>query len=433
MESAQQRLQQARQALAQNDPRQAFAQLRWCFRDPALLDDDALFGDCLKCLWEIGERLGAQVLVGAVRAALADPTDPPMLYDLGYQLLEHGIADAAACVLMRCHHLAPGDEGVVTELVSALDCQGHYEECCAVLRSEPELLEESFVCRYLLAFSSIMRADLDSARKLLPRLTARSNEDEAAMGARIEAMLARADEIKGACSLGPQDLRGWHYVLTGGILLHLSPYGFDEGMHGRSGLVQDSYHRCHSGILRLVEVMAALDLHFDRIFAAADRDSQILAAAASRLLELPLDTLTAHSGPGLRIAYDLRTVDRASFAALSAHAPGQLFYAHSACWTDPPPFAPDVLDHLYQSQLTPWGARRSVDAAGNAVEIPADERPVEEIAGDIVHAGEDQSADEELTRLLAEPARTRGAAAFKTAGPREPLWVEGPVKSSRFE
>jgi hypothetical protein len=41
-------------------------------------------------------------------------------------------------------------------------------------------------------------------------------------------------------SLDRQDLRGWHYVLTGGVLGSLSPYGFDVGMTGRWAYVSDS-------------------------------------------------------------------------------------------------------------------------------------------------------------------------------------------------
>ncbi len=46
-------------------------------------------------------------------------------------------------------------------------------------------------------------------------------------------MLARAGVAGGADAARRRDLRGWHYVLTGGVLASLSPYGFDTGMTGR--------------------------------------------------------------------------------------------------------------------------------------------------------------------------------------------------------
>jgi len=49
-------------------------------------------------------------------------------------------------------------------------------------------------------------------------------------------------------SLDRQDLRGWHYVLTGGILASLSPYGFDDGMTGRWAYLSDSVSRCAAAL-----------------------------------------------------------------------------------------------------------------------------------------------------------------------------------------
>jgi hypothetical protein len=53
-------------------------------------------------------------------------------------------------------------------------------------------------------------------------------------------MLARADVARRVTPLDLRDLRGWHYVLTGGILGCLSPWGFDAGMTGRWDHVADS-------------------------------------------------------------------------------------------------------------------------------------------------------------------------------------------------
>jgi hypothetical protein len=46
-------------------------------------------------------------------------------------------------------------------------------------------------------------------------------------------MLARADVARAVMPLDLRDLRGWHYLLTGGILWFLSPWGLDAGMTGR--------------------------------------------------------------------------------------------------------------------------------------------------------------------------------------------------------
>ena len=56
-------------------------------------------------------------------------------------------------------------------------------------------------------------------------------------------MLARAGTARAVTSLDRQDLRGWHYVLTGGVLASLSPYGFDA-MTGRWAYLSDSVAGC---------------------------------------------------------------------------------------------------------------------------------------------------------------------------------------------
>ena len=70
-----------------------------------------------------------------------------MLYSLGYALIELGLPDVAACALSRANALTPGEQPIVTELVAALERDGRNQEACEVLRAEPQLCEESFVCR----------------------------------------------------------------------------------------------------------------------------------------------------------------------------------------------------------------------------------------------------------------------------------------------
>src|SRR5436309_3575045 len=62
---------------------------------------------------------------------------------------------------------------------------------------------------------------------------------------KVRAMLVRAAAARvHDGGLGPQDLRGWHFALTGGLLINISPWGFDAGMNGRWAMVGDSYASC---------------------------------------------------------------------------------------------------------------------------------------------------------------------------------------------
>ena len=69
-------------------------------------------------------------------------------------------------------------------------------------------------------------------------------------------MLVRAGIARAVTSLDRQDLRGWHYVLTGGVLASLSPYGFDA-MTGRWGYLSDSVAGCAAALRRLTLILDA--------------------------------------------------------------------------------------------------------------------------------------------------------------------------------
>ncbi|MEY9926628.1 hypothetical protein ABH926_001250 [Catenulispora sp. GP43] len=102
-------------------------------------------------------------------------------------------------------------------------------------------------------------------------------EELAPLREKVRAMLVRAAAAAvtdGA--LGPKDLRGWHFALTGGVLLTVSPYGYDAGMTGRWAMVGDSYGACAEALRRLKVVLAANGSAPQSVSLLPDRDSQIV-------------------------------------------------------------------------------------------------------------------------------------------------------------
>lgn len=418
--------------IAAGDDRTAFDQLRAGLGWPAgKAIAPAELPHWLALLAELASRRGAGSLAELADAAVRDPDSPDRLYDLGYALIDAGAPAIAAAVLWRCLALVGDSEEVVCELISALESALAYSDAVAVLEDHVALRARSFLCQYLYAFNGAMAGRLDVTRAALAQLVPDSDETTGLRDT-IRGIVERAARVDGASSLDARDLRGWHYVLTGGLLLHQSPYGFDEPMHGRYAWLADSLPRIATGLDRLAGLIAPLDVPC--VYAPPGRDHEIIALAASQRLGLPVAPWPAVGvpAPGLVVLYDLAGLPAADVPRLLQRRPGQIVFAHASPWTTDSPLAPDVTTLLYQTLVPPWGAHAIVDPDSQRVsEAAPDERSAEAIAEEVA-----ASPGLDATDLAAEQP---GAWATLVArawpplpGTRSRLWAGGPVPSSRF-
>ncbi len=425
-------LAKAEAALGADDPHRALITLREICRQPELHKDLPRLSTTLEIFARISEHYGSAEHVDMARAAARH--DPQALYDLGSSLLSENLGDIALIAFLRVNDLISGEAVIIGGIAQALENLGQSQQACETLRGAPELLEIDFFLRYLLVFNGIMTGDLADARRSMETLGEPSDPDETAMAVRIGDMFARADAVGDICALDGQDLRGWHYVLTGGILTHLSPHGFDDGMNGRYAFTQGSLAGCKEGLVRLKAVLEAWGNTPDRIISAGGRGGSILAAAAAELFDLPLEPFGDPRRAGLIVAYDPMEVPDEAYGPLSECRPGQMLYCHAARWTEPAPYTPDIVTLLYQTNMAPWGERMQVDPESHGSEtVPPDTRPADEIAADILSATLDDEDMADIADLGRIAAAMKGkAAAFRPDGPRSPIWYQGPVRSSRF-
>jgi hypothetical protein len=382
---------------------------------------------------ELAKRRGAAAVSDLAVAAVRDPDSPDQLYDLGYALIDAGAPDIAASILWRCLALVGESEEVVCELVSALESALAYRDALAVLAEHAALRTRSFLCRYLYAFNAAMAGRLDLTREVLPNLDPDSPEAEV-MAGRIAAIVARADRViaSRAAPLDARDLRGWHYVLSGGLLSHQSPYGFDDPMHGRYAWLADSLPRIATGLDRLAALVR--DLGLPCVYAPPGRGHEIVALAASAKLGLPIAPWPAIGvpAPGLVVLHDLADLAESDAARLVQRRADQILFAHASPWTQDSPVAPDVTTLLYQTLVAPWGQISELDPETREVRSSSpDLRTPQAIADEIVASSGLDAAELEAD----EPARW--AALVSVAWPPSPgersrLWAGGPVSSNRF-
>ena len=434
--------QTALESLERGEAREAFARFRWTMEYPGQLGDDPeRWRDALTVFARIAAILAGDAFATLVRTAADAPDDVRALYDVGYGLIEHDLNGIAATVLARANLLLPNQERLVTELACALERDLRFDEVCRFLRAAPELVEQSFLCRYLLAYNALMTGDLIAPRQMLRGLEPGNDPDRIFMADRIAGMLSRADAVRGVTPLNETDLRGWHFVLTGGLLLHLSPFGFEDAMRGRYAVIQDDAGRCLEGIRRLASVFEAWSVRPARVWLLPDPDSAGLGSAAAQVLGLPGERWPAGGStePGLIVAYDLSTVDETVARQVFEHRRGQFLWAHASCWTSEPPFAADLTTYLYQRNVSPWGEWLRVNPDTKQAERqPSDTRPAPDRATDIVAAELHAEALRDVPALvdLAQAARVAtgetGLGAFRTEGPRHRQPVGSPVPSNRF-
>lgn len=401
-----------------DDPTSAMAQLRAALEWPrgkGLARSE--LPPWIARLAELAEQRGAPTLAELAGDVVRDPDSPDRMYRLGYELIDVGLPEIAASILWHCLALVGESEEVVCELVSSLESALRHADAFAVLEEHPTLRAQGYLPRYLYAYNAAMSGRLAITRALLPSL-APEGDDTEVLHQTIAGIVERADRVEAITPLDARDLRGWHYVLTGGLLAHQSPYGFDEPMHGRYAWLADSLPLIASGLDRLHVLVR--DLGLPCVYAPPRRDDEILAEAIALRLGIPRAPWPAVGvpAPGLVAVYDLHHLPLHFAPQLEQRRADQIIFAHASPWTTDSPIAPDVTTLLYQSLVSPWAE-------------PGDERPVEVIAKTIAESP-GLGADE---MIADEPARWDALVAATwppRPGPRSRLWAGGPVPSNRF-
>jgi hypothetical protein len=427
-------------ALAKDEKDIAFQTLRSALQygSDTMTGETESFADAMTVFTRVTQQFGNEEFASKVQTVAEKPEDVQSLYDLGYALYEESLFGIAASVLARADKIAPGEPGIVSELVCALESEGLNREAVRVLNRYPNLASEHYLFSYLLAFNSLMAGDLAASRAAAESLPGLETEDaHPFMTARITELLNRAKKVESVCPLDGNDLRGWHYVISGSILTMLSPHGYPSPMNGRYAYLQDTVENCKQGLENLQRIISAKGMQPECIYALPGRDSGILAIAASKMFDLPVQPWPEGGSDlsAIIVAYDLGEVD-INPESIAQHRPGQLLYSHAVQWTFALPIAPDVTTLLHQMLIAPWESRTGFDAETNQITTSeADTRDATTIAGDIVAATietqEATPADEAPPSLTTEFLAAIGQFPATTSA-REQIWTCSPVKSSKF-
>lgn len=433
----------ARDQLARGAGADAYRALRGVFAaGPHPLSDTAIARSAISLLADLSRSFGATELADRLAACAAQPDDPNLLYQAGYDLYEQAQFEAAGALLFRANVLAPGQMAIVGELAGALEKQLRYGEAALVV-DVSGLAESDPVATYLSGFSWLMAGDLDRPRERATQLVGIEDGPIPFMRGALEGMLTRADALtRAGIALDDRALTAWQAVISGSLLLHESPHGHDTPMRGRYAFVQDSAGLEREALERVVAVLTTSNARPTRVVAAPDRMSRILARAASQLLDAPyVEWAPNDLAPGLIVAWTMEAVEDPRFLqALHDHQPGQRLFVHAASWTEPFAYAADLTAVLHQQITAPWtGGALQVDPETRAMShAPPDTRSDAEIGAHILTTPISDASVRELdvvisiARALAPLEEAKAAGLFRSRGKRLHQRAGGPVPSNRF-
>lgn len=427
--------------LKKKKPQEAYSILLTVLDYPMKIESDHVFKDALSLFEKIARAISGQELGDLVKEIINDINDIQALFDLSYELFEEHQHGLAATLLSRANKIEPQDAHIIPELVANLEELMMNAEAREILLEANNLLEESEICRYLLAFNSLMTGDLEEPTEILESLQDLEDENLKSIVEALQGMLNRARDLKKIRPLDDKDLRGWHAVLNGTILLHHSPYAVDE-MNGRYAYITDSYALCREGIERVGEIIKEANLDIPIIYFLPDRSSKILAQAASEILGIPLEEWANNNGAGLIVAYDLGEIESDDILMqIAEHRPMQILWTHASCWTNPFPYSPDITTYLYQMRTTPWkGGVRVYDKNEKTVKVTEPDNSSEEIIAKSIKSAksnEDYVSDiDDVISIVKALRNTKDGASklgiFKLEGGRNRQCTGSPVPSNRF-
>jgi len=411
--------------------RQAFAELRQVLDFPGEMNGGQRWHDVWYLFGSIAGAMGLEKLSHLAIAAGDKPDNAQVLYSLGYELIEVGLPLVAATPLNQAHLILPENEAILSELSTAFENAGMYDLAYMHLSTAEHILEESFMCRYLYAFNGIMSGHLEAGREMLPTMQDPPDENFAFMRDRIAQFMQRSETIAPLEGLDRQDLRGWHYVLTGGILLHLSPYGFDKPMRGRYSFLHDSYVLIREGIERVRACLHTWGVKPQQLVYFPDTGSEVIARAMARIEGATYTAwypgLETGDGPVLFIAYDLSRASGEFIRSQVERKSHTFLWSHALNWTEDFPLTPDFTTFMYEYNYAPWeemGSHLVETEEGELGELDVNSL-VEKV----------QAAEEEINpvddlEVFLEMVHTIGVPSVGSS--REKYFQGSPVKSARW-
>lgn len=358
----------ARQKHEEGSHEKALAQAMPLMAYPGQMTNENHWAQAWELFGGIVGGMGMEALSQHAMRVVVDQQNAKALYHLGYELNEQRFPEIAATVLNEAHLLDPFNEAILSELVVSFESAGMFDMAFMYLSGSVEFFPEDSVCHYLYCFNALMCGEVATARNVFSSCSQNQEVARDKGWKRISRILDRLDSLGG--ELGKQELRKWHFVLTGGILLHCSLHA-EHQMHGRYGHFRESRLVVRKGVERLRACFQTWKHQPEAIYFFPDSKSEVLARVFGELEQIPVAPWLPHRGhePGLYVIYDLRNADLAYLEKFETRREGQFLWAHMLCWVEDFPVTADFHTLMFQSSDRNWQVRNREEVASEVREV----------------------------------------------------------------
>lgn len=387
----------------------------------------------------VGESLGE---------AVAQPDDAALMHLAGTKLIDIGLSDLAIGVLAFALSTDPSSVNTAIELSFALEDVGNHRDAALVLRSNREILNHPLGAG-LIAHDAAMAGDLKTVRAVLPFVP--SGDEAHLMRERAQGYVKRSAALERSIILDGGSVRGWHALLSGGVLLETSEAGAEmNGRYGARWLDEDNVLKM---IVGLIDVLHRVGRRPTAVISPPDRASQILGRAVAQALRADADDDVAFASQlgdvefdlGLIVAFEWSSAGALDLEEIRTRA-DLILFAGTLNWTQRSGTSPDVVGMLAELCVPPWEERMRITntavlTTGERPKIetlPADTRDAQVVAESLTSRLPERPFVRRPTANIAEVRELCDALASAHdhvgvfGGVRAQFFPGGPVASNRF-
>ena len=356
----------------------------------ALLVDPAHM-DSLEAASKICRMLGASEDAELFEALQRAPQDAEALYNLGYHLVDQTRPDVAVALFERGLRSNPAPlqaDALRREMAYAQFANRDFESCLrslGAIETELELAESERLDLHLLQAETALylhRRDLslrylEQAEEIIPGDGQR---------ARMDALHALIGRSRHWPQLSEADLRAWHFIQTGGVLLKTAGGYFEDGSRaGRYDMLDLRPDMVAFLLQRLIHLFERLNIDVETIIPTGPVAAPLAEALARRMGRTFVEHLVDRADrTALIVSAGAGELEPLS-AGFVHHRPGLHLFSLNLDWNRDNAVLPEVVGVLARRTFLPWETRYAMDPDTHEMrEIPGDERPASVIGAELI-------------------------------------------------